>query len=288
MQAAAKAELASLVKEHLTSLVREAICVQNHAKRARFHETSDDDGVIRHRLHADDINLALQWRGSNVLYATGTTIPKTTDSHRRVDLNAYLQEEMQERPPSEIGLTLHWLAVDGEQPRIPQNPPKTLANRVEDDEEEFYHDDNDDYDDGDDDNLDSSVKKNKATRPIDDVQIRQLLPRLVSEELQLYFRQITMALERGGSTIEDRQAQDDSGLQELVPFWVQYLVQHLHSHMGHPEHCRTLLRLARSLLNNPYLHLELQVCLYRHDFIDNQVEKYLLLNLSLSRMDFIL
>jgi transcription initiation factor TFIID subunit 6 len=289
MQAAAKAELAILVRDHLTSLVREAICVQRHAKRARFHQTSDDDdGIIRNRLHADDINLALQWRGSNVLYATGTVIPKASDSQKRIDLNSYLRDEMQERPPSEIGLTLHWLSVDGEQPRIPQNPPITsMANRVEEeeeDEEENYNDDDMHVDDNVSDHQNNEDVHNNynngyssqstaihrtTSKPMEDVQVRQLLPRLLSEELQLYFSQITLALERGGSTIDDRQAQDDalervakdSGLQELVPFWVQYLVQHLHCHMGHPEHCRTLIRLARSLLNNPYLHLELQVCL---------------------------
>jgi transcription initiation factor TFIID subunit 6 len=247
MQATAKTTLASLVEDHLTSLVRETICVQRHAKRARFHQTSEDDGIIRRRLHAEDINLALQWRGSERLYATGTVLPTTNDSKKKVDLNAYLKSEMQDRPPSEIGLTMHWLAVDGTQPLIPQNPSlvDAVVHRVEDEEDQL-----------------SQYQGHQQG-----VRVRQLLPRLLSEELQLYFTRITLALEKGGATPNDRQQQDDAlarvardaGLQELVPFFIQYLAKQLHLHVGHPEHCRTLIRLTRSLLINLHIHLELHV-----------------------------
>jgi transcription initiation factor TFIID subunit 6 len=212
----------------------------------------DDEGNVRRRLHAKDINLALQWRGSERLYATGNVVPTTADSKKRVDLNAYLKSEMQEKPPSEIGLTMHWLAVDGVQPNIIQNPAQaeSLAHRVEDHFDE----------------LDQYQEKKQGVR------VRQLLPKLLSEELQLYFTRITLVIEKGGSSPADRQQQDaaltrvarDSGLQELVPFFIQYLASQLHLYIGHPEHCRTLIRLTRSLLINPHLHLELNVSM-RHE-----------------------
>lgn len=249
MQGTAKATLSSLVQEHLSSLVREAACVSRHAKRARFHENDrDEDGILRRRIHADDINLALQWRGSEKLYATGVVIPPGPGENpatRPVDLNAYLTSENQMPPPSELGLTAHWLAVDGIQPHRPQNPNSTSTMRstvhhIEDDE-------------------DASSDRS--------VSVRQLLPRLLSEELQLYFSRVTIAVERGGATATTRQQQDaalksvarDTGLQELVPFFCRYIASQLFQHIGHVEHCRTLIRLTRSLLMNPYLHLELQV-----------------------------
>jgi transcription initiation factor TFIID subunit 6 len=243
MQANAKTTLSALVEEHVSLLIREAISVQRHAKRARFHQTSENDGVLRKRLHADDINLALQWRGSEKLYATGTVVPTMEDSTRTVDLNAYVKSEMQLKAPSEVGLTMHWLAVDGSQPAIPQNPTQDTS---------MVHRISDDADDEDD--------------PAG-VSVRQLLPRLLSEELQLYFTRITMAVEKGGETPEDRRGQDaalakvaqDAGLQELVPFFVRYLSKHLYESLGNPAHCRTLIRLTRSLLLNSHLHLELHL-----------------------------
>lgn len=240
MQASAKSTLSSLVEEHLSLLIREAISVQRHAKRARFHQTTEHDGVLRKRLHAEDINLALQWRGSEKLYATGTVVPTVEGSTKKVDLNAYIKSEMQLRAPSEVALTMHWLAVDGNQPDIPQNPSQvnSIVHRITDDDDD-----------------------------LEGVRVRQLLPRLLSEELQLYFTHITMAVEQGGATPDDRRSQDsvldkvaqDTGLQELVPFFVSYLCKQLYSSLGNPDHCRILIRLTRSLLLNPHLHLELHL-----------------------------
>lgn len=240
MQTTAKSALSSLVEEHLRLLIREAISVQRHAKRARFHLTTENDGVLRKRLHAEDINLALQWRGSEKLYATGTVVPTMEDSNRKVDLNAYITSEMQVKPPSEVGLTMHWLAVDGNQPNIPQNPPQqgAIVHRIIDDD----------------------------VNP-EGIRVRQLLPRLLSEELQLYFTRITTAVEQGGMSPEDRHSQDnafvkvahDTGLQELVPFFVRYISKNLYESLGAPDHCRMLIRLTRSLLLNPHLHLELHL-----------------------------
>jgi len=254
MQSTTKFSLSSLVQEHLTTLVREAACVQRHHKRARYHETAEDDGILRQRLHADDINLALQWRGSEKLYATGVVVPPgpgEDPTNKPVDLNVYLRSENQIPLPSELGLTSHWLAVDGIQPSIPQNPAAVssstshaaaIVHRVPEEEE---------------------LLQEHGQRP---VSIRQLLPRLLSEELQLYFSRITIAVERGGSTAATRQQQDaalasvarDTGLQELVPFFCRYISSQIYLHIGNVEHCRTLIRLTRSLLTNPHLHLELQ------------------------------
>lgn len=272
--APARATLCTLTEDHVSQLIREAIQVQRHCKRARIIFPSEDaikaasgkdaskdrasgvGGILKQRLHAEDINMALQWRGSEKIYATGTVgvnhNGKTkTREDSKIVLKDYLNSEMDLKPPQEVGLTVHWLAVDGVQPDIPQNPAGNKAKRKA---AAIVHriEDTDDADDG-------STK--------DGVQVTQLLPRLLSEELQLYFSRITTAMERGGRTPVERQQQDaalkslaqDPGLQELVPFMINYVAKNLYTHVGNPEHCRTLIRMAHSLLVNPHLHLELYV-----------------------------
>lgn len=282
MQAAAAAAasnnprgtMVKLVEEHLSNLIREADVIKRKCKRARLHQTSKDDyrGVVRRRLHAEDINLALQWRGSEKLYATGTVIPPSSNSSshaedaskKPVDLEDYLKSEMQLRPPLEVGLTSHWLAVDGQQPDIPQNPTGAagsgrggmmgMAAMVESDHHHSAES-----------ALDDHHHHGHGNRS--GVRVSQLLPLLLSEELQLYFTRITLAIQRGGATPTTRQQQDaalasvarDAGLQELVPFFIKYISQELSHHVGNPDHCRTLVRLAMSMLHNPHLHLELHV-----------------------------
>jgi len=256
----ARGTLVKLVEEHMTNLIREADVIKRHCKRARLHQTSANDstgGVIRRRLHADDINLALQWRGSEKLYATGTVIPTEDASNKAVDLEDYLKSEMQLRPPLEVGLTTHWLAVDGQQPDLPQNPVagSGIVGRSAVIEADQLGDATT--------ALDGTMNAAGSSA----VRVSQLLPLLLSEELQLYFTRITLAIQRGGATPTTRQQQDaalasvarDVGLQELVPFFIKYIAQELHHHVGNPDHCRTLVRLAQAMLQNPHLHLELHV-----------------------------
>ena len=284
VQPDARITLISFTEQHITQLIREAVQVQHHCKRARLHFSHEKDtksgsgpggnggsatsknksrvGILRRRLHADDINMALQWRGSEKIYATGIVggggfLNSSSRDDKKVMLEDYLKSEMKVRPPQEVGLTLHWLAVDGVQPNTPHNPPgvttvgnanvnkrkQSTVHRVEDDEED------EDASGG------------------DGVQVTQLLPRLLSEELRLYFSRITGAVERGGATPVTRQQQDtaltsltqDPGLQELVPFMINYVTKNLYKHVGNPEHCRTLIRMAQALLVNPHIHLELYV-----------------------------
>jgi transcription initiation factor TFIID subunit 6 len=207
-------------------------------------------GLIRRRLHADDINMALQWRGSEKIYATGT-IGKENSEDKKVNLEDYLKSEMDLRPPQEVGLTVHWLAVDGVQPDIPQNPGsfgESTENIAASSEP------------------DAQISADAAAAG-GGVHVAQLLPRLLSEELRLYFTRVTTAVERGGATPTTRQQQDaalaglarDPGLQEMVPFLALYVSKSISNHLGNPEHCRTLVRMARSLFTNPQLHLELHV-----------------------------
>lgn len=257
----ARSTLVGLVEEHMTNLIREANVIKNHSKRARLHQTNKDDhrGVVRRRLHAEDINLALQWRGSEKLYATGTVIPQ--DASHTVDLEDYLKSEMQLRPPTEVGLTTHWLAVDGQQPDLPQNHGAgSGANVVESDQRSSALDGKD-------------FASNSGA-----VRVSQLLPLLLSEELQLYFTRITLAIQRGGATPTTRQQQDaalssvarDVGLQELLPFFIKYISQELQHHVGNPDHCRTLVRLALAMLQNPHLHLELHVSSIHSSVVKNR------------------
>ena len=282
----------------------------------------------RRLLHADDINLALAHRGSEKLYLTNagqiggptvTTISKDEDgsnnngngSRKRkdaagaltsvVDLKEYLKTEMTLRPPSEIGLRAHWLAVDGAQPDIPENPPPIGAVVEADDgpaggalgaggaavpqvgvgalrsyqqRDLTVHRVEDDEDleavaaaAGEDNKADSAgggggPSAGSGGGGAGGVSVRQLLPRLLSEELRLYFTRITLAVERGNPTqVESALAAigKDSGIPELVPFFVRFVSRQIYDNVGRVEYCRTLVRLAKKLVSNPHLHLELNL-----------------------------
>ena len=229
---AARPALLSLVEEHVANLVQDAVSIQRQAKRARLHERS----VLR-RLHAADINLALAMRGSERLYATHIIPPQRNDeddddNDDSIDLKEFLQLDTRPEPPSEVGLRVHWLAVDGVGSTTAAAPAAPLPDTSH--EPNFW--------------------------------VQQLQAALLSEELQLYFHRLCLAMERDDAKEQEQvlsRAASDLGLQELVPFLVRYVQQEL-SQSPRPH---VLIRLLRSLLKNPHLHLEL----YLHQVLPSLV-----------------
>jgi transcription initiation factor TFIID subunit 6 len=224
MQPQARQVLLDLVKEHISTTVRDAIVVQRHTKRARLHNGAD----VRYRLHASDINMALQLQGQERLYAV--TLPELDDPQRSVNLADFLrQQDTMPAPPNEISAHVQWLAVDGNMTNASKSNQSAASTATP---------------------LPETTAS--ATQLL---QVHQLQSSLLSEELQLYFHRVTAAMEHPAS----QQQQDsvlqsvatDTGLQELVPFLVRYCQQELYRTMAQAP-----IRLAAALLSNPHLHLE--------------------------------
>ena len=165
---------------------------------------------------------------------------KHSSSSRSVDLNSYLQSDVSMNCPNEPGLAVHWLSVDGVQPMIPMNVASTTLAQNRDDQD--------------------------GNR--EDIEVKQLLPHLLSEELQMYFRKVTMSIEEfqqqghislGQLKLSLNSVRNDIGIQELVPFFIKFVVNQIYQSLDEVEHLRVLLRLADALICNPSLHLELHV-----------------------------
>ena len=267
MQASARSTLVSLTEEHLKGIVRDAVAVQRHCKRARWHEDSSSSAMnlppssVRRRLHAMDVNLALQMRGCESLYAT-PVVPSAEHDNDQIangeeedqniiSLQEFFLQESIPVPPSEVGIRTEWIAVDGVQP------------------EQYLQQQNNKSE------IPSKTAVNGVSSATGSLLVQQLQTTMLSEELQLYFTRVTTAIERGSakasrhpitSVLEQqdtviRSMTQDTGIQELVPFFVKYAQQQFYKHaeIGDIDHCRTLIRLWKAMLHNPHLHLELQL-----------------------------
>jgi transcription initiation factor TFIID subunit 6 len=309
MQTTARHTLVTLVEDHLTVLIADAVTVGRHAKRARTVTNSNSNNnttngtpldevaavskgtssstgggvTVRRRLHAADINLALQMRQSEKLYATALVPPDTvhpssmsttttTDnpdhslpaSHRPVNLADFLRHaQLPFQQPAEVALHVSWLAVDGIAPEphphgvvgawtdrhTPSPHPLAMPH------ENNNHNHHNPY---------------QSTAPQAWL-VQQLQAAMLSEELQLYFTRVTYALDNTTNTHSptSARAQDrlldrlavDAHLQELVPFFARYVTQTLYA--SHVTHQRAAVRLVQAMLHNPTLHLEL----YLHELV---------------------
>ena len=199
----------------------------------------------------------------------------------RIDLNAYLLSENAIRPPCELGMTLHWLAVEGVSPLIPANDVwnRRKVHMIENDGENnktlqiqslggskditplldaMY---NCDYLENDEDDDTTTVATNNSSS----IRIRELQQRLLSEELQLYYARVTSTIESSSNFTELHVAlqgiRSDSGIQELVPFLSRFVGLGLSSkkNLTNTDYCRRLVKVFDAMLDNTNLHLDLHV-----------------------------
>ena len=346
MQSATQSTLSSLVEAHISALIQESATVNRHSRRGGLISatTADDtnnnnsksnggggsSNKRRRLIHHDDVNMALQWRGSEKLYVSGVSVPCVDNNNNnapsspektgggggaknaltqllrnttttttsttaatllkssnvpRVDLNAYLHSELSIRPPSELGMTVHWLAVDGVTPMIPMNEVwNTKINTNNggggggsssvgglDPLAPVLELDNDDND-----NDESSMLLSKQQKQNDtSIRIRELQQRLLSEELQLYFSRVTSTIENYSSSKNNNNNNNnlselyavlngirtDTGIQELVPFLSRYVASGLmnKSNLQNTTYCMCLLKIFDVMLDNSNLHLDLHL-----------------------------
>lgn len=183
----------------------------------------------------------------------GSSSRNSSNNNNNVDLNALVRSDVLNRQPVEPGLCVHWLAIEGVQPLIPMNGAGVTTGF----KRKFYTLNNT--------NTDGIISNNGTKNQNADrlnLSVRQLLPHLLSEELQLYFQKITLAIESG--TIEEQvtalgSVRSDAGMQELVPFFVKFISQQILRSLDRTEYARTLVRLTDALISNVNLHLELHV-----------------------------
>eukprot|EP00741_Cyanophora_paradoxa_P023641 tig00021608_g22835.t1 len=267
--------LASDVEYRLREIVQEAMKIMKHSKRAV--------------LTPDDFNSALRLRNVEPVYGWNTCgdtarfkrVAGTNDlfviEDAELDLNDVINAPLPVCP-REMTLAAHWLAVEGVQPSIPQNP----APSQQDGPASAF----------------VTSKKRKPEAPaaggaaagssgaaggaagadIGPVTIKPLVKHILSRELQVFFEKATAAImaesglaplppedgaveapgEVGVPTEEEalQALSRDAGLHQLVPYFAQFVSYEVSRNLRNLRLLRSLMRLVRALLSNPHIHIE--------------------------------
>ena len=163
-----------------------------------------------------------------------------------VDFERVLREEKLVLPPS-VRWTAHWLAVEGVQPLIPENPPAVPRDDP------------------------STTAPGTAASDKRAGQQAALVKQVLSRELQLYYARLTSSILPSGSGTADptkrtaalASLRHDAGLQPLLPYLVRWVgegvVSVLHDGAQDDASGRTLevlLEVISALLENTTLFVE--------------------------------
>eukprot|EP01102_Stenamoeba_stenopodia_P017977 TRINITY_DN652_c0_g1_i2.p1 TRINITY_DN652_c0_g1~~TRINITY_DN652_c0_g1_i2.p1 ORF type:complete len:498 (-),score=138.83 TRINITY_DN652_c0_g1_i2:28-1521(-) len=233
------AALAADVEYRLREIAQEAMKFMRHSKREK--------------LTPEDINNALRLRNVETLYgfsssdeavqfvkASGTTDLFFIDD-KELDFNEVMNAPL---PPCPLDTTIttHWLAVEGVQPAIRQNPSPEEVERA----------------------LGIATKKRKTSSIIEKpIEVKPIVKHVISKELQLYYKKITDAIlnqdgEKTDVAVETalKSISHDAGLHQLLPYFSQFISDEVTHNLRKLKLLRTLMRMVKSLLDSPFLKIE--------------------------------
>eukprot|EP01126_Amoeba_proteus_P054869 TRINITY_DN6771_c0_g1_i1.p1 TRINITY_DN6771_c0_g1~~TRINITY_DN6771_c0_g1_i1.p1 ORF type:complete len:302 (+),score=51.23 TRINITY_DN6771_c0_g1_i1:112-1017(+) len=224
------------VEYRLREIVQEAMKFMKHSKRTQ--------------LSTDDINMALKLSNNEILYGYSfrPTFPRGSGreaaflDNRELDLKDIVSNPLP-KCPREASFQVHWLAIDGVVPNIPQNLEP------------------DDY----------KSKEQTLQQPVE--LEKSNIKHVLSPELELYYKKVTMAtlavdrdLDGDLSTEESpslkmfsmvlKSLSSDSGLHQLVPYFSRFISKGVADNLDNHIQLKALMRISKSLLLNPHIIIE--------------------------------
>lgn len=207
----------------------------------------------RRRLLPEDINHALRLRNVEPVYGYGHNIlslDKEEPLYRKapqsdvfytpercVDLAELIKIPIS-KVPADVSFTCHWLAIDGEQPAIPENPPTEMATAST-----------------------SGPSKDHSKRPDASaavpVVVKPIIKHDLSREQQLYYLSVTEGI-IGTPEGEFRlhvldSLRQDAGVHPLLPYFAQFIMDKVQTNLKKLPVLMNLMRLAGAILENPNL-----------------------------------
>ena len=233
--------LTSDIEFRLSQVLEEALKFLRHSKRSVL-STQDIAQALRtleiEPLYGYESTRPLRFGEASI----GPGQPLFYVEDEEIDFEKLINAPLP-KVPREISFTAHWLAVEGVQPSIPQNPTTAESRNQE------------------------LVAKGSNANPNlaamsgnDNVTVKPLVKHVLSKELQLYFEKICSALL--DETNNDYRIAalasiaSDPGLHQLVPYFVQFIAEKITHTLKSYFVLEQMLELTHSMLDNKSLHID--------------------------------
>lgn len=235
------------IEFRVSQVLEEALRFMKHGKRTTL--TTQD---ITQALRTLDVEPLYGYESTRPLRfgeaSLGPAQPLFYVSDEEVDFEKLINAPLP-KVPREITMTAHWLAVEGVQPSIPQNPTSASETGTQKN------------------STTELLPKGAGANPylpaltgMDNPSVKPLVKHVLSQELQLYFGKITQALM--DETNEDYRSaamsslRSDPGLHQLLPYFVQFIAEKVTHNLGDLFVLQMALQMAECLLDNKALFID--------------------------------
>lgn len=223
--------LAQDVEYRIHAIIQEASKFMRHAKRSTMR-TSD----ISHALRVLNVEPLYGFAANNPIKYREAPLAPGQPPLYYIDDEEVEFEKIINAPlpkvPRDVTYTAHWLAIEGVQPAIPQNPAPTDSK--------------------------ADASETNGTGP--DVAVKPLVKHVLSKELLLYFERIGKAvLDESNDTLRSAaiaSLRNDPGLHQLLPYFVQFIAEKVTHNLKSLFVLNMMMQMTWALLDNPNLFVE--------------------------------
>lgn len=190
----------------------------------------------RTKLTISDINYALTSRNVEPLFgydSQETLVFRGLPCNiyyvpdEEIDLEEYVNKSLPKIPLKPY-IQSHWLAIEGVQPPIQQNP--VLIEKP-------------------------AVKLDSLTAYQEELELKQQNKHLLTKELSMYFDKILQTMDTDPE-VAISCLLNESGIQQLVPYFIHHFKMEIRKNLSDEHTVITVLRMYSSLLNNEYIFID--------------------------------
>lgn len=235
--------LAMDIEYRIHEVVEQALKFMRHSKRSTL-TTQDVSEALKvlnvEPLYGYESSRPLHYREAMV--GPGQTL-YYIDDEDDVDFEKIINQPLP-KVPRQVSFTAHWLAIEGIQPAIPQNPHLSEIKNLPP-------------------QLRGSQAQNSVAALSSEVDVKPLVKHVISRELQLYFDKTAAALiSPNPADAHLRKAAltslgNDPGLHQLVPYFVHFVQEKVSSNLKLSlDILSTMMEVIYALLTNPSLFIE--------------------------------
>ncbi|EGV66184.1 histone H4-like TAF Taf6, SAGA complex subunit [Yamadazyma tenuis] len=260
--------LAMDVEYRIHEILETAIKFMRRSKR-KLLTTGDINHSLKvlniEPLYGYDNSQPLQFKEALVA-AGGQTLYYIDD--QEIELEKLINQELP-KVPRQTTFTAHWLAIEGVQPIIPQNPSpaeiKSLPPAIRGATSSILGNDILNAAGNTEKNIMSTGSKNKKVTD-KDTEVKPLVKHVLSKELKLYFDKVVDVLlskdpeKEGLQNSALNSLKNDPGLHQLVPYFIQFVAEQITNQLRDIDILTTMLQVISALADNrsifldPYVH----------------------------------
>lgn len=233
--------LAREVEYRISQILEEALKFMRHARRTTL-STQDISEALRmldvEPLYGYESTRPLRFGEASI--GSGQSLFYVEDDE--VDFEKLINAPLP-KVPREMSFTAHWLAVEGVQPSIPQNPTQADQRQQE--------------------LLAKGPGASAALAALsgaDNVSVKPLVKHVLSRELQLYFDRVcTAVLDEHNEEYRTSglaSLRTDPGIHQLIPYFVQFVADKVTHQLKSTFVLTQCLLLVQALLENHSIYME--------------------------------